>query len=68
MPNKEYRCMKCEGKNVEHHGRYCPEGKKEKLPKANHIQEECLTRKEGMGIKQLFPVNAPLVIFKNEKK
>jgi len=60
--------MKCEGKNIKHHGRYCSEKKKEKLLKVNHIQEECLTRKEGMGITQLFPVNAPLVIFKRGGK
>jgi len=25
--NKGYRCMKCEGKNVREHGRYCPNRK-----------------------------------------
>lgn len=30
MTNDEYRCMKCEGKNVKSHGRYCPEAKKKK--------------------------------------
>lgn len=29
MNNKGYRCMKCEGKNVSSHGRYCPEVKKD---------------------------------------
>lgn len=31
VENKSYRCMKCEGKPVEEHGRYCPERKKKPL-------------------------------------
>ena len=30
MENKNYRCMKCEGKNVREHGLYCPERDKKK--------------------------------------
>ena len=28
--NKGYRCMKCEGKNVKDHGRFCPSRKRKK--------------------------------------
>lgn len=34
--NKEYRCMKCEGKNVLEHGLYCPNRKPPKNPKTTN--------------------------------
>lgn len=38
MADEGYRCMKCEGKNIKSHGRYCPKARKEKMEKKEEEQ------------------------------